>query len=159
MAKNALLSQDPTAYKIAQFLVNGGALPDIAQKLGITEHAARLCMRKHNAKEIYLSLYAERLMFDLAPQSLKVMSEVLHGKQKPNDALIGLCKTIMDRIGMGAAKPIANEQPGAKPVESMSIAELQAFIADKEAGLKDITPHNAPGLAPAIPQAFDYLDD
>ena len=98
-------------------------------------------------------------MFDLAPEALKVMSKTLRGEQKPNDALIGLCKTIMDRIGMGAAKPIANDQPGAKPVEQMSIAELQAFIADKEAGLKDVTPPNAPSLASVTPQAFDWLED
>ena len=45
--------------------------------------------------------------------------------------MIDLCKTVLDRIGLSAAKPVDPAAHDTTPVEEMSIAELEALIANR----------------------------
>ena len=157
MAKKSLVRAGDRAQQLVSALLKTGDIAAAAKEIGMTEHEARSCMRKTNVKHILICEYSQMLICDLAPLAMSQMKHMLKAG-KAATGMIDLCKTVLDRIGLSAAKPMDPAAHDTQPVEEMSIAELEAFIAKKEASLKDVTPHNAPALQDKATQPADIFD-
>jgi hypothetical protein len=157
MAKKSLTVTDQGEVIVAS-LIKNGSIEATAQELGISERVARAYIRKPAYKEILISSYSESLLLDLAPAAIFNMKSMLNGAVKPSGPLVDLCRTILDRIGVGVPKARDPADDKAKPVESMTIAQLQAFIAEKEANLRDVTTVDAPQATVTEAQVSDLLD-
>lgn len=154
MAKNALKTVDPHDNALVSALLRHGDMAQAAADCGISEQDARLSVRKPYMREILLREYSATLIGELGPLAIRNIRAILGGQTKPDRGMIALCKAVLDRIG----QPIAGGSQDAKPIEDMSIAELQTFIAHKEASLKDVTPPDAPPASDSASQLTDLLD-
>lgn len=158
MAKKSLVRAGDRAPQLVSALLKTGDIAAAATEIGMTEHEARALMTAKGYKDIFILEYSNMLMTELGPMAINQLKQMLSGKTRADRGMIDVCKTVLDRIGLSAAKPLTYEDQAAKPMESMSIAELEAFIAKKEASLKDVTPSNAPTVIEHAPQLTDLFD-
>lgn len=157
MAKNVITKAEADGARLIQSLLKHGDMAKAAKDCGITEAEFREHVRKPYMRNFLIMEYSSLLVSELAPLALKQMRQMLQ-KGRAAPGMIDLCKTVLDRIGVSAAKPHDPAAPDAKPLEDLSIAELQAFISKKEASLKDVTPHSAPPVIDGGPQLSDMFD-
>lgn len=158
MAKTLMKSDEMRAKALASALLKTGAVAKAATACGMTEKDARALMAAKGYKDIFILEYSNMLMTELGPMAINQLKQMLSGKTKTDRGMIDVCKTVLDRIGLSAAKPLAYEDQAAKPMESMSIADLQAKIRELEASMPDVTPSNAPKVIEHAPQLTDLLD-
>jgi hypothetical protein len=75
---------------------------------------------------------------EYAPAAFKFLRDTVGDAAMPARVRVDAAKIIVDRAGYVAAPPAQDD--GYKDLQSMSLAELEAFIRKAEAELKDITP-------------------
>lgn len=68
------------------------------------------------------------------------LKEIAGDKQAPKGARVDAAKALLDRAGIIAKKAEDKSRPGDKPLQDMSIGELEDVIRQREANARDVTP-------------------
>lgn len=131
---------------VHEYVSNGGNGSDAARKAGYSEisagkYAHELTRKKHVQEAIHLE-QRRVLNGPLASLALTVLKGVLEDAKTAAGVRVDASKAVLDRGGHSPVKAADAPKSGERPLDEMTIAELEAFICEKEAALP-------PGGAPA----------
>jgi hypothetical protein len=137
--------------KILQF----GSLDKVAKSLKLTKTQLKQRLddpNKNHLKSTVIVEIEKLLVFEGIPASIRYLLDVVRGDVPGNKDRIAAAKTLLDRVGL-SAKKARETNDGDKAMADMTTAELQDFIAKREAQMPDVTPDSEPPNA----QAPDWL--
>lgn len=151
---------DRQARFVKAYVRNGGRQEDACIEAGYSEVSARQIAyeltRLPHVQEAIKAEQARTIRGELASLAVKVVREILTDPLVKPGIRAELAIKVLDRAGHVAPKADTGDNK-AKSLEDMSIAELEAFIREKETTLKPVGQAEtvAPDQPPARPQTIE----
>jgi phage terminase small subunit len=101
---------------------------------------------RHPGVRAEVERLTRELLGDHASAAVQLLGRVIRDERAPLKIRVDAAKAVLDRAGFVAPKAPEPLDPGAKPVEAMSIAELDSFVREgrerieREKKAIDVTP-------------------
>ena len=149
-----------TQKRFIEFLIKYGDVEKASKAVQITPSQGKLLIKRPDYGRLFIDSYRVVLMTELAPMSIRIISDMISGQLKSDRVRADLAKTILDRIGLGAVKPDDSET-GKGEMESMSVRDLEAHLTklkEQAANAATLIESNAQEIPLDNDQAIDYLD-
>lgn len=144
---------------VTEYVGNGGKHTTAARRAGYSEprSAGRALIRTPHVLAAIQAEQAARLNGELATLALGALNSILRDPLGDPRVKVGAAKVVLDRAGFHPAQRAKQPAEGdAKPLEEMSIAELDALIAKLSGELRAI--EATPAGAPAKPETPDQSE-
>lgn len=142
---------------IVKALLLHGDKAKAAKALFISESELNEAMRKPHTRRLIQEEAGFILATEIVPSALKLVKSYIIGTERPDKIRADLCKSVLDRVGFGAVKPL-EMKTGEKDFDEMTIDELHAFIKSKEDQSAALATPIAPHAPSTNDQAFDFLE-
>jgi len=135
----AMRAFPPSSLREALYHYSKGlSATEACKKAGANLNAFELYLRSDNVGHDLRQVMKGVLECEYAPAAFAFLNSAVHDTAMPARVRVDAAKIIVDRAGYVAAPPAATD--AYKDLQSMTLAELEAFIRKAEAELKDITP-------------------
>lgn len=126
---------------VIDYVFNGGNATKAVASVGYSESSARqiasqLLGKPHIQEAIRKE--QQRKLSGLGSKALSVIESILDDEKAPYGVRLDAAKTVLDRCGLSAQTAKFAPLEYEKPLEQMSIEELEAFISDSTRKLKEI---------------------
>jgi hypothetical protein len=160
MAKTALTNRkdETQARKLVSLMLRYGDVNKAARELKLSANDVKTSFQSPQYLRILREEVNQVMVTDLIPSAISRIRSMLSGKEKPDKTVADLCKSILDRTGFAATKPI-DQQTSDVSLEDMTLDQLQAFIAEKESAASMAAKQvDAPSAPANEVQAFDWLE-
>ena len=138
-AAAALQAFPPSGIKQALWHYARGATPaEACKRSGCDPNTFELYLKSDNVGHDLRQVMKGVLECEYAPAAFAFLNSAVHDTAMPARVRVDAAKIIVDRAGYVAGAPAPDA--AYKDLQSMSLAELEAFIRKAEAELKDVTP-------------------
>jgi phage terminase small subunit len=131
---------DQQAAFVAAFVSNGGNATAAAREAGYSEESARQSgSRLLHKPHVIDAIRAEQgrlISGKLCTKALAVLERVLDDAAAPYGARVDAAKTILDRGGLTAKNGPRESDLNDKPLNEMSVPELEEFIRRGREGIE-----------------------
>ena len=161
MAKNELIVTESVAKerRFVHFLMKYGDVNKAAKAAQLSGNELTKIFHNTRVKKLIQEEAGHILSVELIPKALWIIKEMLKNPaKKPDRTLADLCKSILDRVGFGAVKPV-EDAAKVKDLASLSIEELESYIKAKEAeAFASAKPIDNGAVARYIPEVPEFLE-
>lgn len=128
-----------TQREIVWWLAQGCTKEDAARRAGLPDtYRLHAFARTEGFAVALRQALQDHLATNLAPEAVKILSEIMRDDKVQSRVRVDAAKAILDRSGFAAGN---GEHSGVSgDVHEMSIAQLEAFITEREGKLKVVGP-------------------